>query len=423
MADIERLFITSVIDNEALGEALEARINVGYFQGEDNAAVWEWLRGFYSEYGLTPSTEALFHQFPKFELEETPGEPLVYYINQIRELHKRSLFADALIEAKDYFDEGDINDALRWMAQSLADINLDTSGISDRDLTESADTWLDAYLEEVRSGKWFNGITSGFPFIDRALGGLQKQQLITLVGLPKAGKSTSILWSNICAHMLSYKTMFVTFEMTNDEQELRHHTFRAGIHYNRLKFGKLTAEETRRLRKMLNGMSAMHGTNPMLFVHDRSAVTTVSGLAAKIAEVKPDIAYVDGVYLMDSEIPGVDPGSPQALTSITRGLKKLAQRADIPIVCSTQVLPSKYSARAGIRMGDIGYTSSFAQDSDAIFGVEVDPQDPKYMIMSVVAARNAPPGKARYVIDWEVGNIEEVDEEFSPDDEDDSVDQ
>ena len=47
---------------------------------------------------------------------------------------------------------------------------------------------------------------------------------------------------------------------------------------------------------------------------------------------------------MDDE-QGEPKGSPQALTNITRSLKRLAQRFDIPIVGTTQVLSWKIGLR------------------------------------------------------------------------------
>ena len=52
---------------------------------------------------------------------------------------------------------------------------------------------------------------------------------------------------------------------------------------------------------------------------------TVSGMQAKIMEYQPDVVFIDGAYLMQSELPKVEQGSAQALTEIARGLKKLAQ--------------------------------------------------------------------------------------------------
>ena len=420
--DLEACVIASVLDNDGMKEALEARITVDFFAEEEHQNIWEWMAAYFREHAATPTLDAFSHRFPKYQLEAERKEPLTFLIDQLREQRKENLLRETISGVREFYDEGDTENAIKWLSSSLQDILTETTKVHDIDLTEGADMWLDEYKEQVRQGRWFSGIPTGFDFIDRVLGGVQNGQLITLVGLPKAGKSLALLWSATCAHTAGHKTSFTTFEMSTEEQRLRHHAFRAGVSYNRLRFGKLRIKETNKIRKMLNGLSGMQ---PMMFTHDPSSVMTVSALAAKIAEHQPEIAFVDGVYLMESELTGVEKGSAQALTSITRDLKRLAQRQDIPIICTTQALFSKYSVRRGMRMDSIGYTSSFAQDSDAIFGVENDPEDPKnYMLLSVVAARNAPPARARYKFSWDpayIHEVEELDEEFEG--EEDRVDE
>jgi hypothetical protein len=47
-------------------------------------------------------------------------------------------------------------------------------------------------------------------------------------------------------------------------------------------------------------------------------------LAANIEQTKPDIVFVDGVYLMLDENTG-EMNTPQAITNITRALKRLSR--------------------------------------------------------------------------------------------------
>jgi hypothetical protein len=82
--------------------------------------------------------------------------------------------------------------------------------------------------------------------------------------------------------------------------------------------------------------------------------------------MKPDIVFVDGVYLMMDELTG-EMNTPQAITNITRAMKRLAQRIDLPIIITTQTL--LWKMRAGkVTADSIGYSSSFFQDSDVILG-------------------------------------------------------
>jgi replicative DNA helicase len=145
---------------------------------------------------------------------------------------------------------------------------------------------------------------------------------------------------------------------------------------------------------------------------DASSLTTVSAIAGKIQQYRPGLVIVDGVYLMDDEN-GEPKGSPQALTNITRSLKRLAQKFDVPLIGTTQVLSWKLGNKKSrqISADSIGYTSSFAQDSDLILGVESDPDIDNQAIVRVVLARTAPKGEIRIKWDWDTMDFTEVGEE------------
>ena len=138
----------------------------------------------------------------------------------------------------------------------------------------------------------------------------------------------------------------------------------------------------------------------------------VSAIAGKIQQYRPGLVIVDGVYLMDDEN-GEPKGSPQALTNITRSLKRLAQKFDVPLIGTTQVLSWKLGNKKSrqISADSIGYTSSFAQDSDLILGVESDPDIDNQAIVRVVLARTAPKGEIRIKWDWDTMDFTEVGEE------------
>ena len=128
---------------------------------------------------------------------------------------------------------------------------------------------------------------------------------------------------------------------------------------------------------------------------------TVSALAAKIEQCKPDIVFVDGVYLMMDEITG-EMNTPQSITNITRALKRLAQKIDKPIVITTQTL--LWKMRAGkVTADSIGYSSSFFQDSDVILGLQPVEEDEELRLLKVVASRNCPPSETAITWRWETG--------------------
>jgi replicative DNA helicase len=178
----------------------------------------------------------------------------------------------------------------------------------------------------------------------------------------------------------------------------------------------MSEKEFDRLEKSMRMMKNMH---PFRMSEDSSSLTTISAIAGKIQEYQPDAVFIDGMYLMDDEN-GEPKGSPQALTNITRGVKRLAQRFDIPVVGTSQVLSWKLNNKRtrAITADSIGYTSSFVQDADLVLGVERNPDLDDQAIIRVVEARTAPHAEIHVKWDWqtmefaEVSEVDEIDPSF-----------
>ena len=164
-----------------------------------------------------------------------------------------------------------------------------------------------------------------------------------------------------------------------------------------LRRGKLTKKEDARYIETLNRLETMH---PFHLVDAVNGIT-VSALAAKIEQLKPDIVFVDGVYLMMDELTG-EMNTPQAITNITRAMKRLAQRINKPIIITTQTL--LWKMRAGkVTADSIGYSSSFFQDSDVILGLEPVEEDETIRLLKVVASRNCGPTETSLTWKWNTG--------------------
>ena len=200
--------------------------------------------------------------------------------------------------------------------------------------------------------------------------------------------------------------MFVSFEMSIEEQEARYDAIISKTPFNKILRGELDNKEMERIRRALMQRKNMQ---PFIFSEDTSSLTTISALTGKVKEYSPDLLIVDGVYLMDDE-EGEAKGSPQALTNITRGLKRMSQKLDIPVVATTQALGWKLGNKKtrAITTDAIGYSSSFVQDADLVLGVERNPDLDDQAIIRVVAARSAPTGEVHIKWDWENMDFSEV---------------
>ena len=209
--------------------------------------------------------------------------------------------------------------------------------------------------------------------------------------------------------------MYVSFEMSSQELASRNDAIAAKVPYGNVLTGNLTKKELNLIRQQL---VLAKNQQPFIIVEDTASLSTVSSLSALVHEHKPNVLFVDGVYMMDDEH-GERKGSPQAITNITRGLKRLAQKYNIPLVATTQVLSWKIGNKTSrtITGDSIGYSSSFVQDSDLVLGVESDPESPdNQSIIRVVLARAAAKGQIKVHWDWSTMTFCEVGDEDDDDD-------
>ena len=199
--------------------------------------------------------------------------------------------------------------------------------------------------------------------------------------------------------------MFQSFEMSNHEQQTRYDAMRARISHSRLINGLLDNEEEARYQAKLRSMENMR--KPFWLV-DSANGSTVSGIASKLSVLHPDIVFIDGVYLMIDEQTG-EANTPQAITNITRSLKRMAQKYKVPVVITTQVL--NWKMRKGqVTADSIGYSSSFHQDADVIFGLQREDENvDDTRILKVLESRNSGRMEISLIWDWSTGTFREID--------------
>lgn len=403
--DTQNACLSKIVLEGELLPFIESKITSQFFTDDRHIQVWDMVLDHYKKYGKPPSEDVVHKAYPTYDFVEYE-EPVSYYLNQLKQDRKKVILTHAMQEYAQRLSEDEgphIGDELEdIIRQGLAQAAHEISQGRDSDFFLSYDRILERIRERRDNPGYLRGITTGLDGIDRLTGGLQPEQLITMVGTPKAGKSSLLLKLAYNAHRNGNSVLFVTFEMGTEEQEDRLVSLISGVGLTKILTGTITKDEEDRIVKALKLRKSMSG---FTITSDVTSAITVSGVQAKIQQYQPSIVIIDGVYLMDDEA-GNDKGTPQALTSITRGFKRLAQTKRIPILISTQAM--LYRSKGGLKMESIGYSSSFAQDSDIVFGVEPHDQLPNISRFKVIASRSSPKGEAYVHFDWGNGLIDEV---------------
>jgi hypothetical protein len=151
------------------------------------------------------------------------------------------------------------------------------------------------------------------------------------------------------------------------------------VDYKAFKNGKLQPDMKARAFGILQELmqdEMTAGTNnihqPYLkVISDRSGANGAEGggvgwLRSKIRDFKPDIVFVDGMYLMKDDRTNSRNVDWKNITNISQDLKLTAQDFDIPLVGVTQANRSADKS-TGEDLTELAYADALGQDADAVF--------------------------------------------------------
>lgn len=403
----EKKLLSKAIVERDLSLLFDRNVTPHWFADDDDKRLWLFVREHFTRYGECPSLDVVAANYPTYPIISDTPDSIHYLLDAVlaerRKAATVAMIADAFTNIEADKDPEKAVLTLQKGLSKLEEYGLTTS--SDYDLTENPMSRWDDYIERKNLPNGMRGLPTGFPTIDAATSGLQGGQLVVIIATPKTGKSTLALQIALNMHREHKQVpMFQSFEMSNSEQQNRYDAMLARISHQRLHTGTLTDEEEGRYKRVLAGLEQL---DHKFWLVDAAAGSTVSGIASKLQILQPDIVFIDGVYLMIDEQTG-DANTPQALTNITRSLKRLAQKYNVPIVITTQVLAWKMK-NGKVTADAIGYSSSFFQDADLILGLQREDEGlENTRLLKVVASRNSGPAEVTLDWEWSVASFREL---------------
>jgi replicative DNA helicase len=433
--DVQHALLSKIVLHQEMRSAVESRITVECFNDPRYQRVYGYMLKHWTEYGTSPGEDVMTTAFPAMPWEDHV-EPTLFFINAVLRRRKHSILLEGLTKAANYLDSTDpdaVDDIERLLSEALVTARLETNRSFDLDFTQQRQQYMELLAERRDDPGYLRGISTGFHGIDFVTGGLQPEHFIVLIGTPKSFKSATALAIAMHVHEQGKVPLYIGFEMSNTEQQDRLVSLLSGVGLTRIMNGHVKSDDVRAIRTALRKVEDMRS---FIFSSDITSAMTVGGIQAKIQEYQPDVVIIDGVYMMTSELAKVEPGSPQALTSISRGLKRLAQATKIPILVTTQA--SLHRSKGGLSISSAMYSQSWGQDADILLGVErqkaepgeeLDTTGPATVKFRVLESRSGPRKDVLLEWDWNEGSVEEIDpqvqhqllnnQSYKPDDDDD----
>ena len=228
-----------------------------------------------------------------------------------------------------------------------------------------------------------SGISTGMRDLDRALGGLQRSDLLILAGRPSMGKTA--LATNLAFNVAkAYRTQlkpdgmeevadgaivgFFSLEMSAEQLATRIISEQAQISSEKIRRGMINDDEFHRLVAATKELQSLP-----LFI-DHTGGITIAQLAARARKLKRQrglgLLVVDYLQLLAGSAKKAGEGRVQEVTEITTGLKALAKELDVPIIALSQ-LSRQVENREDKRpqLSDLRESGSIEQDADVVMFV------------------------------------------------------
>ncbi len=210
------------------------------------------------------------------------------------------------------------------------------------------------------------GVPTGFRYLDRLLGGLQRSDLIILAARPSMGKTTFAL--NMAEHAAVKEGKSVgifSLEMSKEQLVDKMISSVGKVDSWKLRSGQLSEDEMGRLIEAQAELAEVK-----LFIEDTAglSVMEVRTKARRLqAEHGLDMLMVDYLQLMQGSSKANADNRVQEVSEISRSLKALAKELNIPILALSQ-LSRSVEARNDKRpmLSDLRESGSIEQDADVV---------------------------------------------------------
>lgn len=365
MIDVEVGLITKLIESKEFGLVKDHQIKPMYFTG-DNESVFMFIQEFYMENGEVPTERVMKDRFPHFRFmkksdsEIGAEEGIHYWCNELRKKVKHRFACEALQDSSEMLNALDTEEALQTLRKKISFIDSEVSVTTMVDVTKNTEDRIEAYKrKEIHKG--IEGIETGFRSLDLAIGGLCTETLTTILGKTGAGKSwLQILMGAYCQlqglRVIQYVTEMSTDIMRDRYEAILYSLMYGNFNYNDFKRGSLDPKTKGQFFSFLR--EDLPNVEP-LFLKTASGVIN---MRTEIEDLKPDIVFIDGVYMMDDDQGARDDWL--RLAHITRDLKKAAKHLKIPICINTQLDINSKGGLSGVR-----YSKAINEDSDTVIEI------------------------------------------------------
>ena len=344
-------------------------------------------------------------------LDVPPGLPLDSRIAAIkrdsvrrRAIFQSHAFMDRISEPGDH--QQTIADHSHEMGELIADLTGDTGFVTTRQIVERA-----GGIQEYIHRRRVSGVQMKWGGLNRLTSGLKPEHLFVVAALTSRGKTAFAL--NVAAHAaLSTGVAIFSQEMAGDELFDRFLCARANMDWRTIESSLRDADARARVVQSFNGVFDLP-------IHiDASDTTTVPAMSARLRKLRAreDIGLVIVDYLQLISGSGKFDSRANEVSSISRGLKRMAKEFSIPVMALSQLNRSPAKGEREPELSDLRESGSIEQDANEVLFLHFTQMWDKYNPVGQLTAilkknRGGPTGTVPMMFNSMTGVFSEIDTE------------
>lgn len=215
--------------------------------------------------------------------------------------------------------------------------------------------------------------------LQEATGGIEPDDYVVVYGRPKSMKSWVLAYLIAWVYELGKRPLIYTKEMTPDNIIARVVAIMASIRYHEFRRGKLSPIEKDSLYTAWRVLNHLKETQSMVCLSGKDAGEggdTVPWLRSKVEQYKPDLVFIDGLYLMSNARSGRKAQKDnERVRDISRDLSQMRLDTGVPVLATIQA--NRDAAKNNdANLDEVAFSDAIGQDATLAMRVINDKNAP-----------------------------------------------
>jgi len=360
--------LSNIIRTGNLNKALDWGITKDDFLTLEERTWFEELLGYKTATGAIIGPNLLAQKYPSFPLcddgPQVTTEALCHEARMVR------LRMESKKAAEDLAKNADIDPitAIGSCQSTIARLQqLTTPRTVDVHFADAIDQICDDY-EALEAGRYMPKGLWPWVVMNEHTNGYEEEDYIVIYGRPKSKKSWVLSYMMAHAYECGKKILAYTKEMTPKNIYRRVAACSCLLPYSELRRAKLDPSQRANLFYMKQYLHQLRESQTFVCLSGKDVARgadTVSWLRAKVELYKPDLIFIDGLYLMAPEGVSKRAANWERMMSVSRDTRQMILDTRTPVIATMQA-NRKAAANNDANLDEIAFSDAISQDATII---------------------------------------------------------